>query len=303
MKVSNQTPIRIVRSGQGFQWAKEFAEEGLVGVDFDVFEDLSRFTALNTNAGPEWEAFKDLVAGYQPALQSGVDQARSVGVKAGSIARLVAVFQEGDVVLSPVHGSYLVGRIRGGYFWRPDLPANRPRHCRRVGWLGQITNKQLSAETRQALTSWNSVFSINPGGLAHADLVEVLRQLPDGRLPIDRSEGPRQAPDGQPDGLERIVAWDEERDRQVVFHGRWLTKWIDPYEDVHFYRVAQTKKGAIAVVDAEEGTTMAQTGEHAAQVLRVYEDLRAADKDGIPYPVILAAAEALGIEYADELDI
>ena len=304
MKIADRDEVRVVRPGKGLVWAKEFVEESLVGADFEVCEDLSRFATLDATTGPGWDAFKETVASYQRPLGPGVEESRSVGVKAGNLLRLVAVLQDENPVLSPIQrGAFLVGRIQGSYFWRPDLPPNRPRHCRRARWLGQITNAQLSPATRKALTSWNAVFSISPGELGHADLIEVLRQLPNGRAPAGLAPASHHAADGQPDELERIVAWDGERHRQVAFHGRWLTEWIDPTGDVHFYRVAQTRRGAIAVLDADEGATMTETGEHAARVLRVYDDLEAADKGGVPYAVILAAAEALGIDYSDAIDI
>lgn len=121
-------------------------------------------------------------------------------------------------------------------------------------------------------------------------------------------------------GLERIVLdavvkgevppgpWEKGEVRRVAFYGRWLvgTEHAISDGDMHFYRVALTKQGKIAVLvrdmawghDLPDGRSAGDPPQ-----LKVYDSLGAADHDGIPHFVLDLAATALGTQLIDELDI
>jgi len=127
-------------------------------------------------------------------------------------------------------------------------------------------------------------------------------------------------------GLERIVVeaivkgeappgpWDKGDLRKVAFYGRWLvgepvnrkhpTPGINERAlddgDMHFYGVALTKGGKIAVLELDKAE---ETEYGHPPFLTLYDSLKAADQGGVPHWVLDLAATALNVELVDELDI
>ncbi len=132
--------------------------------------------------------------------------------------------------------------------------------------------------------------------------------------------------DGEAGGLERIVLeavvkgdappgpWEKGDIRKVAFYGRWLVGDPRPRKnpppgvtemaisdgDMHYYGVALTKGGKVAVLelDLAEGTEYGHP-----PYLKLYDSLEAADKDGIPHFILDRAATAMNTELVDEMDV
>lgn len=128
--------------GRGGKFAKQCREEGYIGANFDIYQDLSDELPDN------WHKFNEK---FVPIYMKNMpDKSKtSAGLACGFLWTIAKGLKIGDVVLCPTgEGSYYVGEITSDYFYVPgtDLP-----HRREVKWMDKvILRKSMSQKLRNS---------------------------------------------------------------------------------------------------------------------------------------------------------
>jgi len=132
--------------------AEQCREEGFVGADFNIYEDLSgRFP----------ENWKDFNKEWIPKLLKPGGNKIAAGLWAAQLWTMGLQMREGDIVLSPTGkvGELYVGEICGGYSYFPGGPL---QHRRAVKWRDKIVLKeQLSQPLRGSLGSGGTLCTLD----------------------------------------------------------------------------------------------------------------------------------------------
>lgn len=129
-----------VMLGRGGIHAEQCVNEGFIGADFDIYQDLA--TSLPDN----WKDFnKEFVPIF---LQNKPEKSKvAAGLSCGMLWTICKGLQIDDIVLSPDgKGYYYVGRIIGNYYYVPNglFP-----HRRKVEWFSEkIARADMSKELR-----------------------------------------------------------------------------------------------------------------------------------------------------------
>jgi restriction system protein len=122
--------------------AAQCLQEGFVGTDFDIFEDLSgRFP----------ENWKDFNKEWIPKLLKPGGNKIAAGLWAAQLWTMGFKMRQGDIVLSPTGkvGELYIGEIQGEYSYVPHGPL---QHRRSVHWHDKIVMKEeLSQPLRGSL--------------------------------------------------------------------------------------------------------------------------------------------------------
>ena len=131
-----------VMLGRGGKYAKMCRENGYIGADFDIYEDLS--DSLFDN-------WRDFNKKYIPIWMANVPgkSTTAAGLACGFLWTIIKGLRIGDIVLCPSgEGYYYVGVVSGGYYYAPgtELP-----HRRKVEWMEKtIERKSMSLELRNS---------------------------------------------------------------------------------------------------------------------------------------------------------
>lgn len=115
--------------GKGGLYADQCKQEGFIGADFGIEEDLS------ANLFDDWRSFNKH---YIPIYLAGHPDKKKVaaGLACGNLWTVCKGLEVGDIVLTPNgRGEYYVGRIASNYFYKPGeiLP-----HRRKMEWLDVV---------------------------------------------------------------------------------------------------------------------------------------------------------------------
>jgi restriction system protein len=142
-----------VMLGRGSIYAQECREQGFIGADFDIQQDL-------THELPEdWREFnKKFIPIY---LQSNPGKSKvAAGLCCGFLWTVCKKIQVGDVILSPDgKGKYFVGEVQTEYHYVPG--ANQP-HQRQVHWFDEkIDRSDMSEALRRSTGSIGTVSQIS----------------------------------------------------------------------------------------------------------------------------------------------
>jgi len=142
-----------VMLGRGSMYAQECREQGFIGADFDIQQDL-------TGHLPEdWREFnKEFIPIY---LQANPDKSKiAAGLCCGFLWSVCKKIQIGDIVLSPDgKGRYFVGEVQSEYRFVPG--ANQP-HQRQVHWFDEtIDRSEMSDSLRNSTGSIGTVSQIS----------------------------------------------------------------------------------------------------------------------------------------------
>lgn len=131
-----------VMLGQGGKYAKMCRQEGFIGSEFEVMQDLS--DSLYEN----WRDFNKKFIPQWMALMPG-KTTTAAGLVCGFTWTIIKGLQLGDIVLCPSgEGYYYVGKIASGYYFVPntELP-----HRRKVEWMEQvIQRKEMSQQLKNS---------------------------------------------------------------------------------------------------------------------------------------------------------
>lgn len=130
-----------VMLGQGGKFAKDCRENGYIGANFDIAQDL-------TNDLPD--NFREFTEKFRPEVMKAAGKTKNAaGLSCGFLYTICKSLQKGDVVLCPNGtGSYYVGTIDGEYFYVPntDLPHRRP-----VKWMDvEVQRSAMSQKLKYA---------------------------------------------------------------------------------------------------------------------------------------------------------
>ncbi len=131
-----------VMLGKGGKYAKMCRQEGFIGSEFEVMQDLS--DSLYEN----WRDFnKKFIPQWMTLMPE--KSKRAAGIICGFTWTIVKGLQTGDVVLCPSgEGFYYVGTIASDYYYVPntELP-----HRRKVEWMDKvIQRKDMSQKLRNS---------------------------------------------------------------------------------------------------------------------------------------------------------
>ena len=131
-----------VMLGRGGKYAKMCREQGYIGADFDITEDLSDSL---------YENWRDFNKKFIPVWMANVPgkSTTSAGLACGFLWTIIKGLRVGDIVLCPSgEGFYYVGVISGDYYYVPgtELP-----HRRNVDWMEKtIDRKSMSNELKNS---------------------------------------------------------------------------------------------------------------------------------------------------------
>jgi len=121
-----------VMLGKGGMYAAQCLKEGFIGVDFDIYQDLSDMFK------DEWKASSALLV---PLFQNAHPDNKSrvaAGLSCGYMWKVCHWLKIGDIVLCPNgEGKYYVGEISGDYYFVNDKDAILP-HRRNVNWYDPV---------------------------------------------------------------------------------------------------------------------------------------------------------------------
>lgn len=139
--------------GKGGMYVEQCVKEGYIGVDFDIYQDLS--SSLPEN----WKDFnKQFIPIYQKIKP---DKSKvAAGLACGMLWTVCKGLNVDDIILSPDgNGQYYVGRITGGYYYVADTI---PHHRRRVEWLpNKISRSDMSPELQRSSGSVGTCCNIS----------------------------------------------------------------------------------------------------------------------------------------------
>lgn len=142
-RTSRMATSYMVRLGTQGMHLPMCLEEGVIGVDFDIHEDLTgRFP-------DEWREFN---AAFIPKwLEASPGASRiAAGLSCGQLWTLGRGIDEGDIVISPDGtGHYRVARVTGPYEYAEGGPLP---HRRPVEWLPVAVNRQDMSDGLRAST-------------------------------------------------------------------------------------------------------------------------------------------------------
>ncbi|MCD6118880.1 DUF1016 family protein [bacterium] len=138
--------------GRGSRHANECFENGFIGVDFDIDQDLTERLHL------EGKEFRDALKVVYLEKHPGKSKAEA-GLPCGFIFTMAIGITKGDIVLCPDgSGNYRIGEITGGYYYRHGeiLPHRRP-----VTWrTTQITRADMSHSLKSSTGSIGTISNV-----------------------------------------------------------------------------------------------------------------------------------------------
>lgn len=151
--------------GKGGMYVAQCVKEGYIGVDFDIYQDLS--SSLPEN----WKDFnKQFIPIFQ---QAKPDKSKvAAGLACGMLWTVCKGLQIDDIVITPDgNGQYYVGRITGGYYYVEGaiLP-----HRRRVEWRpNKIARADMSSELQHSSGSVGTCCNISDYAAEIDSLINV----------------------------------------------------------------------------------------------------------------------------------
>lgn len=146
-----------VMLGKGSQYVQHGVQDGFIGVDYEIPQDLSK------HLPDDWREFnKQFVPVY---LASHPEKTKiAAGLACGALWTVCKGIQEGDVVLTPSGepGLYRVGDVTGGYSYAPGkvLP-----HRRGVEWRPDLLKREdMSQELKNSSGGVGTVINLSNYG-------------------------------------------------------------------------------------------------------------------------------------------
>ena len=129
--------------GRGSKYFEQCKNEGYIGADFNINEDLTM------HLPEDWKAFNKK---YIPVFMTNNPDKTKVGagLGCGALWTICKGLEVGDIVLSPNgKGEYIVGEIIGNYYYVPgtELP-----HRRKVKWFDKTIARTEMSEALQHST-------------------------------------------------------------------------------------------------------------------------------------------------------
>lgn len=138
------TQYNRVMAGAGGMHAAECVQDGFIGVDYEIGQDLSAYLSDN------WREFNTR---FIPVYLAGHSDKTKIaaGLACGFTWTVAWGLKQGDIVISPDGaGRYHVGEITGGYFYKPGgmLPHRRP-----VAWYPNTFDRSAMSDALRRSTN------------------------------------------------------------------------------------------------------------------------------------------------------
>lgn len=138
--------------GRGSKYASECRNGNYIGVNFDIFQDLT--TKLPDN-------WKDFNREFIPIwLEKFPDKSKvAAGLACGALHTVCKGIQKGDIILSPNgDGAYFIGEVKSNYYY---VEGSVLPHRRKVEWKeNTIDREKLSQELKNSLGTIGTVSNI-----------------------------------------------------------------------------------------------------------------------------------------------
>lgn len=148
--------------GKGGSMAETCYRDGYIGADFEINQDLSN------ELPDDWRVFNRK---FIPVFISARPDKKKVaaGLACGMLWTICKGLEVDDIVLSPNgSGEYLVGRIKGGYYY---VEGAEFQHRRKVEWSSvKVKRDDMSAELKHSAGAIGTVANISQ----YADELEQL---------------------------------------------------------------------------------------------------------------------------------
>ena len=148
--------------GKGGSMAETCYRDGYIGADFEINQDLSN------ELPDDWRVFNRK---FIPVFISARPDKKKVaaGLACGMLWTICKGLEVDDIVLSPNgSGEYLVGRIKGGYYY---VKGAEFQHRRKVEWSSvKVKRDDMSAELKHSAGAIGTVANISQ----YADELEQL---------------------------------------------------------------------------------------------------------------------------------
>lgn len=142
-----------VMLGRGSMYAQECREQGFIGADFDIQQDLTG------HLSEDWREFnKAFIPIY---LQANPGKSKiAAGLCCGFLWTVCKKIQIGDIVLSPDgKGRYFVGEVQSDYRY---VPGAKQPHQRQVHWFDEMIDRsEMSEALRRSTGSIGTVSQIS----------------------------------------------------------------------------------------------------------------------------------------------
>ena len=148
--------------GRGSKFASMCREEGYIGANFEIFQDLTGHLPDN---------WRDFNAEFIPIYMKNLPgkSKTAAGLACSFLWTIAKGLKVGDIVLSPTgSGSYYVGKISSDYYYAPgtELP-----HRRKVDWMDvEIARKSMTQKLKNASGAIGTCCDISN----YADEIEAL---------------------------------------------------------------------------------------------------------------------------------
>lgn len=173
----SDTPMWMVRAGEGASHIDEFREQGRIGIGWNDVGSLKP------------GASRDQI--LTRVLENWNYSARKAAITASQLDRFASEIQKGDRVVSydPGLREYLIGTIQGDYAFSPEAHF---AHGRSVEWNGSVRRDLLSLGTRNSLGAISTLFRIHASAAQEILSVAAGDQkktaMPDADEPVDASQ-------------------------------------------------------------------------------------------------------------------
>jgi restriction system protein len=138
------TQYNRVMAGAGGMHAAECVQDGFIGVDYEIAQDLSADLS---------DTWRDFNTRFIPVYLAGHPGKTKIaaGLACGFTWTVARGLKQGDIVISPDGaGRYHVGEITGAYFYKPGgvLPHRRP-----VAWYPNTFDRSAMSEALRRSTN------------------------------------------------------------------------------------------------------------------------------------------------------
>lgn len=138
--------------GRGSMHAQLAEQEGFIGADFDINQDLS------SNLPDNWREFN---RNFIPVFLKDHPEKTKVaaGLACANLWVICKGIEKGDIVVSPNgSGTYMVGEVTGDYDYQPG---NVLPHRRSIRWFTTLERSAMSQELQNSTRASSTVINIS----------------------------------------------------------------------------------------------------------------------------------------------
>lgn len=162
----------MVRAGNDNELVDEFESRSLVAIGWGETGDVS-----------DIHSYEEMKARFNATEEFSEHNSRRIAQSAGQVSRFALEIEEGHLVLTydKTEREYLIGKVTGGYEWKPgEHPPEYP-HVRYVEWADTVSRDEFTTSTKNTLGSTLTVFSLD-------DCVDEILSVLSGETPEESED-------------------------------------------------------------------------------------------------------------------